>query len=940
METHVKKGLGSVVLGNFKHRRRQNAALMLGVMLSIFFLSASVFGVSTMLASGDAYRARSHGRQNLIFWETGGADLSSLITEGYVSELAAEEALYTSLGDPDLTDDDFNIARYTPELDSMRCFSLLQGRLPEREGEIAVELGALMRLRQSSEPGSTLSLVLETYDGAYAMPETVEKTFTLVGVLRNKDCYDTSWTDDPMIPLWRLSEALVCAEEQPVPGSRPMISTLGVYVGPMGEYGDPALDAWEEKHISLAPEHSGYFRWDYDWQSGSLSSRLFTGDTDSLVLLVCVVFVFLALTAASMIAIASMLTSNIEKRSTQIGMLRAIGATRRQIRRLLLRETLLIALTTLPVGVALAAGAIFLLGRLYPQAVVCSIPGWILAADIAACFVCVCLSSLLPLRRSMRITPMQAVRDIEKTRLFLQLGWKSKARFTPAKLLARRNNALRRGRTRALTALVAAGCLFFCAIVWFSALCTDMVVNNTIDHQFALYNYNRSGGWFLNDYNNVGGHILSQDKRDIESIPYVQRVECSMSFAAALLLDDVSDYITAGGKESAYSYFKPEISGTERFLIDTGFYDDSSYTIDGMNHETAAALRAQDDYESYLKAKEQLGFDADLDALSVEVVALSDQYLADLAQYVTDGEIDREKLDRGEQVLILAPREYAYRLERTGESSYWADPVYGSEIRPEHGEVYQNDTFFAGDPIEFQVSFLQGPGEYRNVRLTKQIGAVLSEEASIDFIGHLSRFSIVTSLRGAERMALDGAYTMFRVYTADFPDEDTHEAVAAQIEAVAMRNTATNFSDYVAKELEDRRIVRIYITACVLLFVLLLAFSFGMLSGAVAGKIRSDVHQIGTMRAAGASKHAVFSGYAWQLYRMFLWGGAIGWLMSLLFVWARWKTAHSAFLRWGWVHAAAAPAYCALLLGLCLVSVRLKLRPIFKNSVVENIRVL
>ena len=64
---------------------------------------------------------------------------------------------------------------------------------------------------------------------------------------------------------------------------------------------------------------------------------------------------------ASGMGIVNAFAANLAERSVQIGMMRAVGATRRQIRRIFGREALLLALLCAPAAIALSCLAVALL---------------------------------------------------------------------------------------------------------------------------------------------------------------------------------------------------------------------------------------------------------------------------------------------------------------------------------------------------------------------------------------------------------------------------------------------------------------------------------------------------------------------------------------------------------------------------------------------------
>lgn len=358
---------------------------------------------------------------------------------------------------------------------------------------------------------------------------------------------------------------------------------------------------------------------------------------------------------------------------------------------------------------------------------------------------------------------------------------------------------------------------------------------------------------------------------------------------------------------------------------------------------------AQEDYDDYCALKEQMGWDKE--AVALDFIGLDEAVIEEMmdAGAVCEGRIDLEKLASGEEVLVYAPQYFGVReSDYGGWWEYYYDDVPGGLTGM---TVYENDMFHAGDTLDLSVLYSVDTGEYVDGELVRSeeleetrrsvtIGAVLGWKAS-QFAPGLSDKGIVTSKDGMRALGLEAPVMEIEVWCDPFPDEQTYRDVAGQIEAISMRADGAQFYDSHASAEEDRFLVYIVTLACSAVLILLFGFSFAMLSGTVAGRIRSDVHQIGTMRAAGAPRRVVFRCYAWQMYCMFLLGGGVGWALYLAVLWMARKV-------YVWQMPAlyvaacvcAAPVYAAALMALCLLVVHIRLRPVFCASVVENIRVL
>lgn len=937
-----KVSMGKIAALSLKRQSGDNKALIAGVLLAIFFLSTVVFGVSTVIASAGEYQAQRMGRADAALWNIGERDLTE-ITQTLFDETVIEEVLYSCEGDTQSEANNFFIARYTPELDDMCRYIISEGRMPQKEGEIAIEFGVLMRLRTEYDLGGEIRLNLRCYDGEKMMDETVEKTFVLVGILQTKH-----WNENSFLSMSQmggeLARGVVSAGEPLLPGSRERRDLVVTYArGTNAEKLETMLQEQGEgdlKWTSLSDD----FGLDFDMGSDSAAA-----------LMLMVIAVFLALTGVAMAGISAALSSNIDKRRRQIALMRAVGATQKQVRMLLLRETLFIAAAALPAGVLLGIGVLAGARALYPDVIVLSIPAWLVAVDVLACGACVFAASVMPVLRTAGITPMQAVRDIDKTRVFRKKKWKSRRQYKAEGLLAKRMNAMRAGRTRVMVALITAGCLLFSLALM---VCGNGIVDaaeREITYEFQIYNSTYYYSRFSNS-NHYQSTLKIQDKRDVEALPYVRSVSATQTLVANVLVDEATDYVTYGGLcYSDYEYLSPELKACDmenlEWQRERGLPADAEYTVDELEQRWRENER--EDYESYCLLKEEMGWEKE--ALVSKIVGVSDDCLERIGSAVYDGRIDPEKLASGEEVIVFAAEEcvlYPVEMENGSVSMYVTSSVTSQNAGFDVQYVFYNDMFHAGDTIEWSVLFANDDIVYENgertvqddvtqQRFTAKIGAVADPAACGLYGVYDSEFGLITTESGMAALGLQGDMQRMNIYCDDFPDDETRQMVAKEIEAITKRSMTSELHDYYQQAQESREFMRTVVIACSAVLLLLFGFTFAILSSSVAAKMQNDLHQIGTMRAVGASGRVVFRCYAGQLLRMFVWGGGIGWALFLIVMRVGWG-AYMMGRQGGYIAlcAISAPLYTLLLAAACMMTVRVKLRPILRASVVENIRVL
>jgi putative ABC transport system permease protein len=110
------------------------------------------------------------------------------------------------------------------------------------------------------------------------------------------------------------------------------------------------------------------------------------------------------------IGVANIMIISVLERRSEIGLRRALGATRGQIRTQFLAEAVLLSLTGGVAGVAVGAATTVLYARGHGEAVAIPLPAW--GGGLAAAVIIGALAGLLPAIRAARLSPTQALWSI------------------------------------------------------------------------------------------------------------------------------------------------------------------------------------------------------------------------------------------------------------------------------------------------------------------------------------------------------------------------------------------------------------------------------------------------------------------------------------------------------------------------------------------------
>ncbi|MDP2891603.1 MAG: ABC transporter permease, partial [Bacillota bacterium] len=645
----------------------------------------------------------------------------------------------------------------------------------------------------------------------------------------------------------------------------------------------------------------------------------------------------LILVFAACLGIVNAFTANLEERRRQIGLLRAVGATRKQIRGIFGREALILAGISVPLGVLLACltvwGMTGLLGENYTFA-----PNLFIITGVAVFgTLCVMLAAAIPLRNASAIPPMQAIRDAALSRKMKKHSVKSAQHFDVPRLLAHRNLTLYKSKRLGVTAMLAVSIILMSLISFVAGPLMSITARNWYTSDFEICK-SGSSQWLMEEDFHAPG-ITEQDRTDAAALSGVARVDGQKTFRLKILVDKLTPYLTADDYGHDFQYLMRKAPKDVMGEPDEPWMKDEDWTKDN---------------DVYLASKEKYHYLSDY--LTVDCGGMDERTINMLSDYVSEGSIDPKKLATGEEILIVAPSEYGFRKE--GDREY-TDLI----IDPQKEYVFtaKNDSFHAGDKITLSLLYTDGklsydeaswvlllPDKTERMDRTVTIGAVIDpaldkENKMVSSIGWLfffENFSIVTTHTGLAALGFDVPYESLSIYLSGSPDTGQEEYLIQNLENIAAKTPTAELHPYVAQARETRETVLRVLIVGAAVIILFFAICVSMVNNSISARIRASKREIGTLRAVGASQADVTRSYLWQLLSMFTWGTAIGiaaelaiciWLIDYLG-----PAAQNTLTLPIWQPM----VFAIILFLLCFVNIRNKVIEITKGSIVENIREL
>ncbi|MGN1347813.1 MAG: ABC transporter permease, partial [Acutalibacteraceae bacterium] len=789
---------------------------------------------------------------------------------------------------------------------------LLSGRMPEKDGEIAVEKNVLTRLKIDAEVGDKITLWEQKANRDTFSDEITDRTYTLVGILKDRKTYlENCIIEEELEKSSLLPGAFVHSSQTVAVGGKEILIALyevnNFYDNEKG--GRSALFRMLEATgaIRISTEYTRY---------SSIGDESFiVKDQATAGIVLCFVLALM-----SCFAIVNSFAGNLKDRKKLIGMLRAIGATKRQIVSLFLKEAAIICAVCIPVSVTVSYFGVKLFAAVMGESFL-FVPDWkVLIAGIGFSVLCVVLSALLPLIPLSRLSPMQAVRDIELMRKVKNKKIRSQNAFRVSGLLAKRTVAFSKAKFT--------GIIFILALtVTVVGMSLSLVTDVMEDRPEYNGDYEVYGQYSENPYSNLPATAFSvteQKVRDCLTLPYVSKVSGKKSVIANLLIDgEIPEYLN---------------------LVDIDHNDsrylsvfDNSPDIPEVTKENFYSVMQMKINPEYAKIKEKAGYRQEFIA-SVISAESSESLLKELESSVTDGKINIKKLNSGEEIIINAPEEIAYRYQKTSSRGYTSGlinlSVHGDLSASEkedrkHIVKTAKNCFKAGDRVTLSVLCDDGTGKITRKDKTFTIGAVVNYR----YAGPAEFF---TTLEGLNTYGFDFEYEKIDISLSEECTAEIDEIMQNSLSAVFNGSYITSVFAVKAGEKAEIQMLMLSLFSVAAVF---LCICITLINNSVTAQIRESKRTIGTLRAVGADEKELVRSYLLQILSAvgigFLSGGVLYTAVYLIFTNTVYRYEGAVpFCLW------AAVPVALVTLAACLINLKIRVRSVSKHSIVENIREL
>lgn len=915
-----------LAMGNLKARKKQYTLMIIGIVLAMIFSSGVMFFGFTMLSSLQEITNISYGTQNIFLHNAEEFDFDAAKKNKVISEYG----IATSIGFIYTNDDEGGgtpLAKLDDKAKEISYLTVKEGKYPENIGEIALEKDALLRLKLlGAKVGDEITVTMKIADGEGYLPETVERTYKLVGILADKRCNLEDAYSGNNYPA-----AFVCDSEKVELGGKENLSAYVKFYSKTNGY-----DKFKDEFINQGFKNE-YGNADNDLYYFTFANQhIFYSGTDekSDITLTMIFALILAgvLMIASCTGIVNAFNSNLQERRKQIGLMRAVGATRRQIITVFGREALIISLMTVPLSLVISyfasKGIISLMGENF-----IFIPNFfVLIACGMFSVICVMASAMIPLLRASRTPPMQAIRNTDLSRKMKNKQIRSKKNFNAPKILAGRNLMFYRFKHIGVSVVLAATIVVSCfGFPWITSELewSENYINESEDYEIVCSGGAMNSNLINLNFNYFTSGFSENDRQEILSHPYVGSVEGVKRCNANLLVDEYSEYMTV-----------LDYGGSAR-------YDDS---VDRLSIPFEEYKEKYDDTVSteYSAVKETLRYTQELFPVSIHALDCN-EIISEIDKDKIEGEINIDKLNSGEEIILFVCDEIGFFMDDK-QGSMGSGSIDGDETEERLAalKARAKNEYKVGDTVTLSVlrsgisedNYLPNSVPADTTRKDKEfrIGAIIKESPSS--IHHNDYLDFYTTVEGFSSFVENYPYLDLDI---TLKEECTSEIDGEMMQFLNQYVSGSNHylrSQFERNE-ENKNTYRGLLIALLSVVILFFSICASVINNSLTAQIRDGKREIGTLRAVGASARELTQSYFRQLLSMFGWGCGAGfglytfiWILMYFAAKSSDRTLDYNYEIWQ------AALICIALLAVCFVNLYSKVKKQMKYSIVENIREL
>lgn len=515
--------LKKLTIKNLKLNKKRTIVTIIGIMLSVALITAVATMYSSSISSLIEFETYEKGDFHVAFYNVPIEEINNLKNNRKIDEVFLTQDIgYAKLEDSKNEYKPYAfIKAFTKTSLENLSVKLTEGRLPENADEIVIPTHLKTNGRVTLNVGDTITLNIgKRVSDGYELdqnnsfnaevPEeiidTTSKTYKIVGIIERPATNIESYSAPGYTFITYMNEENISGKadvycKYTKEGSKDYINVTANILGvdeeifrkfEIGEFKDISIN--ERGEIEKAKYNYNINFYLIDLETSPLNNNT-VGGLGTVVAVVCGIIVF-----TSVFCIKNSFDISIAEKTKQYGMLKSIGATKKQIRKNVFFEAIILGLIGIPLGLLLgilASTILIIISNLFLEdmftrglKLVLSFSWIAFVVAIGLGIVTIYLSALRSAKKASKISPIESIRNSSEIKI------KSKKLKSPKVIkkifgvggeISYKNLKRNKKKYRTTVTSITVSVFVFIALSYFMSLAFD-----TVENELNLKDYNLS----------------------------------------------------------------------------------------------------------------------------------------------------------------------------------------------------------------------------------------------------------------------------------------------------------------------------------------------------------------------------------------------------------------------------------------------------------------
>ena len=515
--------LKKLTIKNLKLNKKRTIVTIIGIMLSVALITAVATMYSSSISSLIEFETYEKGDFHVAFYNVPIEEINNLKNNRKIDEVFLTQDIgYAKLEDSKNEYKPYAfIKAFTKTSLENLSVKLTEGRLPENADEIVIPTHLKTNGRVTLNVGDTITLNIgKRVSDGYELdqnnsfnaevPEeiidTTSKTYKIVGIIERPATNIENYSAPGYTFITYMNEENISGKadvycKYTKEGSKDYINVTANILGvdeeifrkfEIGEFKDISIN--ERGEIEKAKYNYNINFYLIDLETNPLNNNT-VGGLGTVVAVVCGIIVF-----TSVFCIKNSFDISIAEKTKQYGMLKSIGATKKQIRKNVFFEAIILGLIGIPLGLLLgilASTILIIISNLFLEdmftrglKLVLSFSWIAFVVAIGLGIVTIYLSALRSAKKASKISPIESIRNSSEIKI------KSKKLKSPKVIkkifgvggeISYKNLKRNKKKYRTTVTSITVSVFVFIALSYFMSLAFD-----TVENELNLKDYNLS----------------------------------------------------------------------------------------------------------------------------------------------------------------------------------------------------------------------------------------------------------------------------------------------------------------------------------------------------------------------------------------------------------------------------------------------------------------